>query len=219
MVELMRGVTAPGGTAAGVSAAGHLVAGKTGTVNDHTDVWFIGYTPTYVTGVWMGNPTKKEDLGSYMTGGHGAMPYFNAFMNVYMKDKPKETFYETPPMPAEIKALAAQRDREEQEKLEKASEEGAKLGGTIASGGKGRGKSADASTGDISTEAPVPIDPTENTIKPDAPAVSKPVEEVPKPTVKPITPPAPVKKPEAAPEKPAAEGAKRKGKKGDGDNR
>ena len=36
------------------------LAGKTGTVNDHTDVWFIGYTPTYVTGVWMGYPGRKS---------------------------------------------------------------------------------------------------------------------------------------------------------------
>ena len=42
------------------SAGGQPLAGKTGTVNDHTDVWFIGYTPTYVTGVWMGNPLRKK---------------------------------------------------------------------------------------------------------------------------------------------------------------
>ena len=92
MVEMMRGVTGPGGTAAGANAGGNPVAGKTGTVNDHTDVWFIGYTPTYVTGVWMGNPEKKENLGNYMTGGHGAMPYFNAFMTGFMKGKPIEKF-------------------------------------------------------------------------------------------------------------------------------
>jgi penicillin-binding protein 1A len=51
MVEMMRGVCQGGGTAPGASAAGQPLAGKTGTVNDHTDVWFIGYTPTYVTGV------------------------------------------------------------------------------------------------------------------------------------------------------------------------
>ena len=46
MVEMMQGVTRGGGTAPGASAIGHPVAGKTGTVNDQTDVWFIGYTPT-----------------------------------------------------------------------------------------------------------------------------------------------------------------------------
>ncbi len=72
MVQMMRGVTAGGGTASGANASGHPLAGKTGTVNDHTDVWFIGYTPTYATGIWMGNPLRKESLGSGMTGGHGA---------------------------------------------------------------------------------------------------------------------------------------------------
>ena len=98
MVDMMRGVTRGGGTAPGASAAGHQLAGKTGTVNDHTDVWFIGYTPTYATGVWMGNPKRKENLGSGMTGGHGALPYFNAFMNEFMKDKPKDSF---PAVPAD----------------------------------------------------------------------------------------------------------------------
>ena len=64
MVDMMRGVTSGGGTAPGASASGHPLAGKTGTVNDHTDVWFIGYTPTYVTGVWMGNPLKKESISA-----------------------------------------------------------------------------------------------------------------------------------------------------------
>ena len=61
MVEMMRAVCSGGGTAAGASAGGNPIGGKTGTVNEHTDVWFIGYTPTYATGVWMGNPLRKEN--------------------------------------------------------------------------------------------------------------------------------------------------------------
>src|SRR3989454_5689667 len=49
MVSLMRGVV-EFGTASAAQALGVPLAGKTGTVNDHTDVWFLGYTPTYVTG-------------------------------------------------------------------------------------------------------------------------------------------------------------------------
>ncbi|MBV9243106.1 MAG: PBP1A family penicillin-binding protein, partial [Acidobacteria bacterium] len=116
MVQMMRGVTGPGGTAAAAQAAGHPLAGKTGTVNDHTDVWFLGYTPTYVTGIWMGNPLKKENLGNSMTGGHGALPYFNDFMNVFMKGKPMEKFPDAPPMPADIKREAEIRKREDLEK-------------------------------------------------------------------------------------------------------
>lgn len=112
MVDMMRGVTSGGGTAAGANAAGHQLAGKTGTVNDHTDVWFIGYTPTYVTGVWMGYPERKQSLGKGITGGGTVLPYFNEFMSWYMKDKPKDKFDSPPPVPADIKELARQRERE-----------------------------------------------------------------------------------------------------------
>src|SRR5438270_153683 len=112
MVQLMRGGTAPGGTAPAASSVGVQVAGKTGTVNDHTDVWFIGYTPTYVTGVWMGYPGFKKNLGSDMTGGHGALPIWIDFMKDFLKNKPKENFEEPPKMPEDIRELYLQRQRE-----------------------------------------------------------------------------------------------------------
>lgn len=119
MVHMMQGVTRRGGTAAGAKAAGHRLAGKTGTVDDHTDVWFIGYTPTYVTGVWMGDPKRKTSLGRRMTGGRVALPYFNAFMNQFMKGKRHEAFPKAPPMPSEIKAMVLRRKRERLELLKK----------------------------------------------------------------------------------------------------
>jgi penicillin-binding protein 1A len=112
MVSMMRGVTAGGGTAAAAQNIGHPVAGKTGTVNDHTDVWFIGYTPTYVTGVWMGYPGRKKNLGNDMTGGRGALPMFVEFMKDFLKDKPKEDFEKAPAMPEDMKELQKQRQRE-----------------------------------------------------------------------------------------------------------
>ncbi|MFL6332868.1 MAG: penicillin-binding protein 1A [Pyrinomonadaceae bacterium] len=115
MVDVMRGVTSPGGTAPGASSVGVQVAGKTGTVNDHTDVWFIGYTPTYVTGVWMGYPGMKKNLGSDMTGGHGALPIWIDFMKDFLKDKPKEKFDAPPKMPEDIRELHLQRQREQME--------------------------------------------------------------------------------------------------------
>src|SRR3712207_6347829 len=93
-------------------------AGKTGTVNDHTDVWFIGYTPTYVTGVWMGYPERKKSLGAGFTGGHGALPIWVRFMKEFMKDKPKETFPKSPKMPEDIRELYLQRMREMAEERE-----------------------------------------------------------------------------------------------------
>jgi penicillin-binding protein 1A len=112
MVSMMRGVTSGGGTAAAAQSLGVPTAGKTGTVNDHTDVWFIGYTPTYVTGVWMGYPGRKKPLGNDMTGGHGALPYFIAFMKDFLKDKPKEDFEKAPAQPEDMKELQKQRQRE-----------------------------------------------------------------------------------------------------------
>ncbi len=214
MVELMQGVTAPGGTAPGANAGGQPLAGKTGTVNDHTDVWFVGYTPTYVTGIWMGNPLKKENLGNNMTGGHGALPYFNAFMIPFMKDKPKDSFYETPPMPPDIKALSDRREREEQEKLEKADEAGRTLGVSFNTGTRARRDTSATGGDDINplppTSSELP-DPPKIDIKPTVPRGEEPL----KPKV--ITVPEPPRKTEPPPEKPKSEGTKRKGKKGEGE--
>lgn len=203
MVQMMRGVTAGGGTASAASAAGQPLAGKTGTVNDHTDVWFIGYTPTYVTGVWMGNPLRKESLGSGMTGGHGALPYFNSFMNAFMKGKPIESFPAAPPMPAEVKREMELRKREELEKLEEADIAGRKTGITFSPGTK------------IDPNAPLPGDDKPVTDTSTAPSTTKPPDATPdKPiVVRPILPTS-TPKSDPTPEKPA--GPKPKGKKGDG---
>ncbi len=111
MASMMRGVV-ENGTATAARSLGVPVAGKTGTVNDHTDVWFIGFTPTYVTGVWMGYPGLKKNLGTGMTGGVGALPFFLDFMKDFLKDKPKENFDKAPTMPEDMKELFRQRQRE-----------------------------------------------------------------------------------------------------------
>ena len=111
MVSMMRGVV-QGGTASAAQVLGVPLAGKTGTVNDHTDVWFLGYTPTYVTGVWMGYPGRKKPLGNDMTGAHGALPLFIDFMKDFLKDKPKEDFTKAPSMPEDMKEMYKQRQRE-----------------------------------------------------------------------------------------------------------
>ena len=213
MVDMMRAVVSGGGTASGASAGGHPLAGKTGTVNDHTDVWFIGYTPSYVTGVWMGNPERKTNLGSGMTGGHGAVPYFNSFMIPFMKDKPRDTFSSIPPMPSEMKNLIALRKREELEKLEKADAEGRKIG-TIASDDK-RSKTGDLEGDTIGiinpNKTPVPVDDDPPPTVTSRPRVnSSPVTKV---TPKPADTP----KREPVKEERKPEGTKRKGKKGDDD--
>ncbi len=212
MVEMMRGVTAGGGTAPGANASGHQLAGKTGTVNDHTDVWFVGYTPTYVTGVWMGNPEKKTNLGNGMTGGHGALPYFNAFMIPFMKDKKRDTFPDAPAMPPEVKRASEAMKRDEKELLEKADQEGKKVG------------NVSGTTPRISKDGTTTVAPTDTTDTPNTPKTT-PGDTTPKPlntprgddrpVSKPGTDPPP-KKVEPLPDKPKNEGTKRKGKKGDG---
>ncbi|CAN5459970.1 PBP1A family penicillin-binding protein [soil metagenome] len=217
IVEMMQGVTKPGGTAPGANAAGQPLAGKTGTVNDHTDVWFIGYTPTYVTGVWMGNPEKKTNLGGNMTGGHGALPYFNAFMSEFMKGKEKESFYKAPEMPSDIKSLVEQRKREEQEKLEKADEEARKLGVSFNTGTKTRKSSKIVETdGETAPDSAISTDETDAGKSDNNPTPNAAPRDEPPPISKPVTSTTPAKNPEPPTEKPKDEGSKRKGKKGDG---
>jgi penicillin-binding protein 1A len=216
MVEMMRGVTQGGGTAPNAQAAGHQLAGKTGTVNDQTDVWFIGYTPTYVTGVWMGNPLRKESLGKGMTGGHGAVPYFNAFMNPFMKDKEKDKFPDAPPIPAEIKTKIERNKREEQEKLEKADEAGRTTGLVFNTGTKKSTTPSDTVVTSDSSDIIAPGDKpavSDDTAKP---ATVPKTDDQPKPKV--VTTPNPVKKTDNPPTDTRPQGEKRKGKKGGGDN-
>ncbi|MEJ5166088.1 MAG: PBP1A family penicillin-binding protein [Thermoanaerobaculia bacterium] len=66
------------GTAAEAKDIPLPLAGKTGTTVEHTDAWFIGFSPTYTIGVWVGND-KKVPIGYKMTGARAALP---AFMEV-----------------------------------------------------------------------------------------------------------------------------------------
>lgn len=72
LLQMLKGVTQRG-TAASAASLGLNIAGKTGTTNDYTDAWFVGMTPRYTIGVWIGNDTKTT-LGDDMTGSHVALP-------------------------------------------------------------------------------------------------------------------------------------------------
>jgi penicillin-binding protein 1A len=67
------------GTGKKLKKLGLNIAGKTGTTNDNTDAWFIGYTSNLVIGVYVGmdNP---EPLGKYETGSKAALPIFSEFI-------------------------------------------------------------------------------------------------------------------------------------------
>ncbi|MFH1735461.1 MAG: penicillin-binding transpeptidase domain-containing protein, partial [bacterium] len=55
-------------------------AGKTGTTNDFTDAWFIGFTPQLVAGVWVGLDDPAISLGDHQSGARAALPIWATFM-------------------------------------------------------------------------------------------------------------------------------------------
>jgi penicillin-binding protein 1A len=67
------------------------LAGKTGTTNDFTDAWFIGFTPSLTTGVWVGFD-EKVTLGDKETGARAALPIWMDMMGQVLKDRPVEQF-------------------------------------------------------------------------------------------------------------------------------
>jgi penicillin-binding protein 1A len=76
------------GTGTGVRTAGFRgpIAGKTGTTNNATDAWFVGYTPEVVGTVWIGYDTPSS-LGSAATGGGFAAPVFGRIMRQVYTDR------------------------------------------------------------------------------------------------------------------------------------
>jgi penicillin-binding protein 2D len=67
------------------------VAAKTGTTNDYSNAWFVGYTPRLVTGVWVGYD-RPRSLGRDETGGRLAAPIWTSYMTRILGDTPKEDF-------------------------------------------------------------------------------------------------------------------------------
>jgi penicillin-binding protein 1A len=71
------------------------IGGKTGTTNDYTDAWFIGFSPTLTVGVWVGFDQKKK-LGNEETGSQVAAPIFVAFMEKYLGKYPETDKFRIP---------------------------------------------------------------------------------------------------------------------------
>jgi len=105
MANMMKGVV-DHGTGYKVKELGRPVAGKTGTSNDQMDTWFIGYTPSWVCGVWVGFDQKKP-IGPKETGGVVSAPIWLYFMRDF---------------------LSYEREREERTLEQNAREEAEKLG-------------------------------------------------------------------------------------------
>jgi penicillin-binding protein 1A len=90
ITSLMEGVVQRG-TATVVREVGKPIAGKTGTTNDEKDVWFIGFSPDIVCGVYMGYD-KPRHIGRLATGGHLAAPVVKDFLKLALADKPPIPF-------------------------------------------------------------------------------------------------------------------------------
>ena len=90
MTNLLEGVV-QNGTVWRAKALKRPAAGKTGTTNNLFDAWFIGYTPRYITGVWVGFDAEQS-LGESETGSRAASPIWLGFMKAILEDKPVKVF-------------------------------------------------------------------------------------------------------------------------------
>jgi penicillin-binding protein 1A len=94
MTSMLRDVVLHG-TAVAAAKMPYPLAGKTGTTNDFTDAWFVGFSPSLTCGVWIGYDEKKS-LGEKETGGHAALPIWMQFMNVALAGKDPGEFQPVP---------------------------------------------------------------------------------------------------------------------------
>ena len=94
MTHLMKEVVTYG-TGHEAKNLGKISAGKTGTTNEYIDAWYIGFTPSLVTGVWVGFDNQKS-IGTGETGAKAALPIWLNFMKDAVKAYPDEDFMVPP---------------------------------------------------------------------------------------------------------------------------
>jgi penicillin-binding protein 1A len=94
MTTLLQGVVQRG-TAAKAAALDWPFGGKTGTTNDYTDAWFIGFDPDITVGVWVGHDQKKP-LGPSETGSQAALPIWMDFMKAWIGDRKEKPEFPQP---------------------------------------------------------------------------------------------------------------------------
>jgi penicillin-binding protein 1A len=99
ITSMLEGVV-QGGTAIAMRDVGKPIAGKTGTTTDAKDLWFVGFSPDLVVGLYVGYD-KPRSLGRDAQGGHTAAPIARDFMKLALADKPATPF----PPPVGIKIV------------------------------------------------------------------------------------------------------------------
>jgi penicillin-binding protein 1A len=99
ITSMLEGVV-QGGTATVMREVGKPIAGKTGTTNEAKDLWFVGFSPDLVVGLYVGYD-KPRSLGSTAQAGHTAAPIARDFMKLALAGKPATPFR----MPAGIRLI------------------------------------------------------------------------------------------------------------------
>ncbi|MGH9702430.1 MAG: penicillin-binding protein 1A [Candidatus Acidiferrales bacterium] len=118
------------GTGVRARELGRPSGGKTGTTNDFTDAWYIGFTPTLTTGVWVGNDDKRNSLGKKETGARAALPIWLEYMKVAVQGTPAEAFPNVIPLEKLAGARMVQVDTPDTAPPTDAAEQGLSEGGT-----------------------------------------------------------------------------------------
>src|SRR5438874_2310775 len=90
------------GTGIQAKALGRPAAGKTGTTQDYTDAWFVGYTPQLTAGVWVGFDDKQISLGKKETGARAALPIWLEFMQGALAGTPVTDFPNVVPLEEQV---------------------------------------------------------------------------------------------------------------------
>jgi penicillin-binding protein 1A len=90
------------GTGVQAKALGRPAAGKTGTTQDYTDAWFVGFTPQITAGVWVGFDDKQISLGKRETGARAALPIWLEFMQGAVAGMPVMDFANVVPLEQQV---------------------------------------------------------------------------------------------------------------------
>lgn len=102
MTSMLRDVVLHG-TAGAASRMKFAVAGKTGTTNDFTDAWFLGFSRSLTCGVWIGFDERKT-LGKKETGALAALPVWMSFMNAVLENNDRREFPAPNALPSPVLA-------------------------------------------------------------------------------------------------------------------
>ncbi len=157
---------------------GRPVAGKTGTTDQARDLWFIGYIPQLVAGVWLGNDNNDPTYGASSS----AAETWRQFMRFVVQDLPVEKFPDLPQIEGRKGSIKAQPYRPRRSHDLTGNEQ--------TDGGSGRSRRFnDSSSGPA--EIPSRSPSREPASQPSAPSNEAPAAPPPEPVVEPPAPPAP----------------------------